>query len=83
MTEITIRLTCPPTNDLIHRFRNFGEDVWREYREVSRVEISLDQIDRATEMFSITTRKHLDRRVRERVREIAEQHNLGHECQID
>ena len=39
------------TSDLIHRFRNFGEDVYRELRD--EVDINIDQIDRSENEFEI------------------------------
>ncbi|OJX70665.1 MAG: hypothetical protein BGO93_03845 [Mesorhizobium sp. 65-26] len=31
----------------IHRIRNFGEDLWHSFREDKRVEVDLEEIDRA------------------------------------
>jgi len=38
----------PDERALIHRVRNFGEDLFRACREDGWAEISLDEVDRAT-----------------------------------
>lgn len=40
-----------PAEELVHRFQNFGEDVYRALRD--RCSISIDEIDRATHMFEV------------------------------
>jgi hypothetical protein len=40
-----------PDPDLVHRFQNFGEDVYRALRD--RCSISIDEIDNATHMFEV------------------------------
>lgn len=40
-----------PDPDLVHRFQNFGEDIYRALRD--RCSISIDEIDRATHMFEV------------------------------
>ena len=37
----------------IHRLRNFGEDLFHAFRNDRHVLVDLDEIDRATERFSI------------------------------
>lgn len=61
-----------------HRNRNFGEDIWRIYRDKRDVEISIDEIDRATDSFSIRV-GHLSsvRRVRQKVEHHLKRHNLA------
>jgi hypothetical protein len=39
---------------LIHRLRNFGEDVWRHVRDADWGCVSIDEVDRATTQFAIT-----------------------------
>ena len=37
-----------PDADLVHRFRNFGEELYREFSTSGHAEMSLDEIDAAT-----------------------------------
>jgi len=48
---IVIISTASITNDWIHKFRNFGEDIWKQLRDES--EISLEEIDSCTDRFEI------------------------------
>jgi hypothetical protein len=50
-TALKIEISNPPTPDVVHRFRNFGEDVWTQLRETC--DVSLDEIDRATNTFTV------------------------------
>ena len=36
-----------PDGSLVHRFRNFGEDLYREFASSGQAEISLEEIDSA------------------------------------
>lgn len=47
---IRIQLNEPGV-EVVHRFQNFGEDVYRALR--NRCSISIDEIDRATHMFEV------------------------------
>lgn len=40
-----------PGPDLVHRFQNFGEDVYRALRD--RCSVSIDEIDNATHAFHV------------------------------
>jgi hypothetical protein len=42
---------------LIHRLRNFGEDVFRQLRDNGWGEVSLHEVDRATEHFTVRSIK--------------------------
>ena len=37
-----------PDDNLVHRLRNFGEDLYREFSTSGQADISLDEIDAAT-----------------------------------
>lgn len=50
-TAIKIEIADEPTDDVVHRFRNFGEAVWTALRETCSV--SLDEIDHATTSFVV------------------------------
>ena len=48
---LNIQISNPPTPEVVHRFRNFGEDVWGDLKETC--DVSLDEIDRATNKFTV------------------------------
>src|SRR6266480_3627351 len=48
---IKIEISGPPTSEVIHRFRNFGEDIYRLLRDTCSVDI--DEIDAATSSFVV------------------------------
>lgn len=54
---VLIRLVDDPAeqSDLVHRFRNFGEDVFRYTRDGDKGtgEVDLDEVDAAIERFSV------------------------------
>lgn len=48
---IQIQISDEPTSDIVHRFRNFGEDVYRSLRDTCSVSIA--EIDASTTSFTI------------------------------
>ena len=59
MTEtIRIEISESPTPDLIHRFRNFGEDVYRTLKD--RCTLSIKEIDGASTSFVVTDIRRQD-----------------------
>jgi hypothetical protein len=46
---LQIEITDEPTPVVVHRFRNFGQDVYRQLRDICAV--SIEEIDRATTSF--------------------------------
>ena len=48
---IKIEISDEPTSDIIHRLRNFGEDIYRALRVTCSV--SIDEIDRSTTSFVV------------------------------
>ena len=48
---IKIMISDLPTSEVIHRFRNFGEDIFRLVRDICSVNI--EEIDRATDSFVV------------------------------
>jgi hypothetical protein len=48
---IKIEISDPPTAEVIHRFRNFGEDIYRLLRDTCSVNI--EEIDTATTSFVV------------------------------
>lgn len=62
-----------PNPDLVHDFRNFGEDVYRQLREDCAV--SIDEIDASTSEFHLREiRKREVRTVAAKVRKLAEKY---------
>jgi hypothetical protein len=49
--SIWIEVTEPVTDELVHNFRNFGEDVYRALKDVCCV--SLNEIDRCENAFGV------------------------------
>ena len=66
-----------PGSDLIHRFRNFGEDLYREFSISGHAEISIDEIDSATDKLEpfVTAKRHIGG-VSAFIKKTLEQHNL-------
>ncbi len=48
---IKIMISDPPNSEVIHRFRNFGEDIFRLLKDTCSVNI--EEIDRATDRFVV------------------------------
>ena len=48
---IQIQISDEPTSDIVHRFRNFGEDVYRALRDTCSV--SIEEIDASTTSFAV------------------------------
>ena len=67
---LKVQLTTPGP-DLVHQFRNFGEDVYRDLR--GECEISIQEIDASTSEFHIRgIQKREVRTIAARVRKIFE-----------
>ena len=60
---IVIKFKAQPGEeaDLIHRLRNFGEDVFRLLRENEWGKVDIDEVDRATAEFAVTGIKQANR----------------------
>lgn len=68
--SLRIRLTNARPS-LIHSFRNFGEDVYRDLRDT--YDISIEEIDAATEQFHVGGIPNRDlRRVAGHIRKLSE-----------
>ena len=48
---IRVEISDEPTSDIVHRFRNFGEDVYRSLRDTCSVSIA--EIDACTTSFTV------------------------------
>jgi hypothetical protein len=66
----------------VHRFRNFGEDVWRELRLEKRFEVSIEEIDRCINQFEVRTKPALVRRVLKAVGPIMKKHLMHDRCSV-
>jgi hypothetical protein len=74
---IEIRAIDPATfNEIhVHRFRNFGEDVYRLLKDTCSV--SLDEIDRTTTHFSVRDIRRRDLgTVTQKIKELLVRHHL-------
>jgi hypothetical protein len=50
-SAIQIQISDEPTSDVVHRFRNFGEDVYRALRDTCSV--SIEEIDASSTSFVV------------------------------
>ena len=48
---VLVRISDEPTPDIVHRFRNFGEDVYRALRD--SCDIDIDEVDASTDRFHV------------------------------
>ncbi len=66
-----------PDADLVHRLRNFGEDLYREFSLSGQADISLEEIDSATTEIHVLVRakRHLGG-VSAFIAKTLKQHNL-------
>lgn len=72
---IKIETNDKPTLDMIHNWRNMGEDVYRELRDTYTV--SLNEIDASTTSFHVADIKRSQvRRVTAKIRNILRKHNF-------
>jgi hypothetical protein len=70
--SIRIHTSDDPTPAVVHRFRNFGEDVYRELAD--RCSVNMDEIDAATTSF-VVRRKDLGV-VTQLIKKALRQHNF-------
>ena len=76
MRAIRIAISDPPTTDIIHRFRNFGEDVYRRLRE--ECSVSIDEIDGSTNSFVVRDIHKRDvRRITKVITELLREHHFA------
>ena len=76
MPDLRVEIPDPPTPLIVHRFRNFGEAVYRAFRELHSVSIS--EIDASINVFYVrgVTRRSI-RAVSKEIVRIAEQHKFA------
>jgi len=72
---VLVQISDDPTPDIVHRFRNFGEDVYRALADKCSVDI--DEIDAATTSFVIRNIRRQDIGVvTELIKKQLRQHNF-------
>jgi len=72
---LQVQLTVQPDSILLHRFRNFGEEVYTALREECAV--SLDEIDSATTTFHLRQiHKRFVRTAAAMMRELLRKHHM-------
>jgi hypothetical protein len=72
---LKVYLTAP-SPDLVHRWRNFGEDVWSKLR--TKCEVSIEEIDASTSEFFVRgIHKRELRTIATIVRKIAEKNLMS------
>ena len=75
MRAIRIAVADAPTPEVVHRFRNFGEDIYRALRD--QCSVSIDEIDASTTSFLVKDIHRQDvRRISKIIREELRRHNL-------
>ncbi len=67
----------------IHRIRNFGEDLWRSFREDKQVEVDLGEIDRAVDEVTYVVRRRFLKRSLTEVHRMLGVHFMENEVVID
>jgi hypothetical protein len=82
VAALRVQIAEAPSDAIVHRFRNFGEDVYRALMD--RCYVDIQEIDRATTSFSV--REVHARNVRSISREIlvlAAQHGFGSTATVE
>ncbi|MDX8532592.1 hypothetical protein RFM41_34095 [Mesorhizobium sp. VK25A] len=72
-----------PDKSTIHRIRNFGEDLWRRFRDNKHVEIDLKEIDRAKDDIAYFVHARFLRRSLSEVHRLLKVHFMESEVVID
>ena len=81
MKTVTIRHLAQYETS-VHKFRNFGEDLWRLWRDDKRVRIDLDEIDRADTAFSFQVRGPMLKRALKALDDKRHEHFLCYETEV-
>jgi hypothetical protein len=67
----------------LHIVRNFGEDLWREFRYDKWASTSLEEADKATSQLRVTVRStRRFRRIHARVLTLLQRHGLGKSSRV-
>lgn len=60
----------------MHKFCNFAEDVWFEYRDNRRVEVDLDVVDHGSTILAITSQVGFQGRITTKLHQLIRKHML-------
>ena len=83
-TKVRVRIRFPDwERTTVHRIHNFGEDLWRRFRDNNRVDIDLEEIDRAVGEISIRVRDSFLSKGLDEVRRLLKTHLMENEVVID
>jgi hypothetical protein len=75
MRALRIAVSDAPTPEVVHRFRNFGEDIYRALRD--QCSVSIDEIDAAKTSFLIRdVHKRNVRRISKIIHDELRRHNF-------
>ena len=66
----------------IHRIHNFGEDLWRIFRDNKRVSIDIGEIDRCVDEITFSARGPYVRRVVKEAEMVMREHMVDKEAEI-
>lgn len=69
--------------DLLHRVRNFGEEVWGALSNAGLAEISIQEIDASRDHFVVSAEKRNIGPVTEVLRRLLKRHNLEADVRIE
>ncbi|QKC83672.1 hypothetical protein EB232_20585 [Mesorhizobium sp. NZP2077] len=82
MKEVRIRFV-EPEKSTIHRIPNFGEDLWRSFREEKGVTINLEEIDRAQGEIAYLVHSSFPRRSLTEVHRLLKVHFMENEVVVE
>ena len=66
----------------VHRFRNFGDDVYRALQTEKRIEVSIEEIDCCTDCFEVRTKPALVPKELKAVDPILKRHLMKDRCTV-
>ena len=79
--EIKIEISDSPTPDIVHRFRNFGENVYRTLKD--ECSMNIEEIDSATTTFSVRGIHSRDlNRIKIIIEKELEKHNFSQSAKL-
>ncbi|MER9238374.1 hypothetical protein [Mesorhizobium sp. M0633] len=67
----------------VHRIQNFGEDLWRSFRDNNRIQIDLGEIDRAVDEITFLVRDTFLKRSLPEVHRLLKVHFMETEAVIE
>ncbi|PBC11856.1 hypothetical protein [Mesorhizobium sp. WSM3859] len=67
----------------VHRIQNFGEDLWRSFRDNNRIQIDLGEIDRAVDEITFVVRDTFLKKSLPEVHRVLRAHLMETEAIVD